>query len=265
MIGGGVLLVVALGLGAVYAALTGGLAASPSAGGTTSTSSSSSTSPGGSATSSGTPASSTAGSSGTPSASGAAGAATSGSTSPSSTTPASADTPAVAALASCTATVRAQQVLAKAAAASARDWRLHTDAQRKFDSGAFTMAQTEAQWAASRARGPADLAAYARAVQAVERAGAGCARVAAAASGSSAEATAKRCARRSTALARVARTGAVVNRQWAAHLTMMAHKEHSGAAEYRGRWADMVKDSGPALSAYRAAAAALAKAPACPT
>ena len=73
----------------------------------------------------------------------------------------------------------------------------------------------------------------------------------------------ERCATRSASLARVARTGAVVHEQWATHLAMMAHKEHTGAAAYLDRWAGMVKDAGPALSAYRAAAAALAKAPAC--
>ena len=265
MIGGAVLLVAALAVGGGYAVMNRGDADSPASGAAGTSTSSSSTSSGGSSPSSGTPSTSAAGSSGTASASGAASAAAAGSTSTSSTTPAGVDAPAVAALASCTTTVRAQERLARAAAASARDWGLHTDAQRKFDSGVFTAAQTKAQWAASKARGLADLAAYERAVKAVQRAGDGCRKGVAAAAGSPVEATAKRCARRSTALARVARTGGVVNRQWAAHLAMMAHKEHSGAAEYLDRWAGMVKESGPALAAYRAAAAALAQAPACPT
>ena len=265
IIGGGVLLAAALAVGVGYAAMNRGDAGAPTSGAAATTSSSSSTSSGGSSPTSGTPSTSAAGSSDTASAGGAVSAATPGSTSTSPTTPASVDAPAAAALASCTTTVRAQQGLARAAAASARDWGLHTDAQRKFDSGVFTAAQTKAQWAASKARGPADLAAYERAAKAVQRAGDGCRKVSVAVAGSPVEATAKRCAKRSTVLARVARTGGVVNRQWAAHLAMMAHKEHSGAAEYLDRWAGMVKDSGPALAAYRAAAAALAKAPACPT
>ena len=44
---------------------------------------------------------------------------------------------------------------------------------------------------------------------------------------------------------------------------MMAHKEHTERAAYLDRWVGMVDDAGPALTAYRAAAAALAKAPAC--
>ncbi len=159
--------------------------------------------------------------------------------------------------------VRAQEGLATAVAASARDWQLHTDAQRKFDSGTFTLAQTKAQWAASKARGPADLAAYSRAVKAVNSAGGACTGLEAAASGSSVEVTATRCAARSRALARVASTGATVHQQWEAHLAMMAHTDHTSAAAYLDRWASMVKDAGAALTAYRAAAAALAKAPSC--
>ena len=85
----------------------------------------------------------------------------------------------------------------------------------------------------------------------------------AAAAGSSVQVTAQRCAARSAALAQVARTGAVVQQQWAAHLAMMSHKEHLSAAAYLDQWDGMVKDAGPALTAYRAAAAALSKAPAC--
>lgn len=258
VIGAGVLLVAALAVGGVYAVMNADDATPPpSRAGATTTSPSSTSSSTSSGTSSGsTPSSST-------SSSGAAGASATSSTSSSAPGSATTDATAVTALASCTTTVRAQQGLARAVAASARDWALHTDAQRKFDSGEFTVAQTEAQWAASKARGPADLAAYTRAVKAVQRARGGCDRLAAATSGSSVEVPAKRCTTRSASLARVARTGAVVHRQWAAHLAMMAHKQHMGEAEYLDRWAGMVEDAKPALTAYRAAAAALAKAPPC--
>lgn len=254
VIGAGVLLVAALAVGGVYAVMNADDATPPPSGAGATTTSPSSTS---SSTSSGsTPSSST-------SSSGAAGTSATSSTSSSAPGSATTDATAVTALASCTTTVRAQQGLARAVAASARDWGLHTDAQRKFDSGEFTVAQTEAQWAASKARGPADLAAYTRAVKAVQRARGGCDRLAATTSGSSVEVPAKRCTTRSASLARVARTGAVVHRQWAAHLAMMAHKQHMGEAEYLDRWAGMVEDAKPALTAYRAAAAALAKAPPC--
>lgn len=261
MIGGAVLLVAALAVGAGYAAMNADDATSPPRGaGTTTTSSGSTPSSGSSASTTAGSASDTSSSSTSPGGTASASVPDPSSSTTSSTSP---DAAALAALASCTALVRAQQGLATAVAASARDWELHTDAQRKFDSGAFTEAQTTAQWAASKARGPADLAANTRAVKAVNRARGGCDRLAAATAGSSVERPGRRCATRSAALARVARTGAVVNRQWAAHLAMMAHKEQMGAAEYLDRWSAMVADAKPALTAYRAAAAGLAQAPPC--
>ncbi|SDO60288.1 hypothetical protein SAMN04489867_0128 [Pedococcus dokdonensis] len=258
VISGGALLVVALGVGGAYAAMTGGMARPPAAAGSSTTSSPSASSS--SSSSSTTPAST-----GTPSGQASTGTSSTPGSASSSTTSANADATAAAALATCVTTVRAQQSLATAAAASARDWRLHTDAQRKFDSGTFTVQQTKAQWAASKARGPADLAAWTRAVAAVDRVKGGCAGLATATAGSPAEGAAKKCTARTAALSKVAAAGAVVHRQWAAHLTMMAHKEHTAEAAYLERWAAMVEDAGPALATYRGAAAALARAPACAT
>lgn len=55
----------------------------------------------------------------------------------------------------------------------------------------------------------------------------------------------------------------MVNDQWAAHLDMMAHKDHYVTATYRAKWEGMVRAAQPALAAYRGAVDTLSHAPAC--
>lgn len=55
----------------------------------------------------------------------------------------------------------------------------------------------------------------------------------------------------------------MVNDQWAAHLGMMAHKDHYVTATYRAKWEGMVRAAQPALAAYRGAVDTLSHAPAC--
>ncbi|NNM45880.1 hypothetical protein [Knoellia koreensis] len=188
---------------------------------------------------------------------------TSGSSTTGSSTSSGPSAEATAALQRCVTTVRAQESLAKAVAGSAASWQTHTDAQRRMEAGTFTAAQTAAAWARSKARGPADLKAYATANAAVKQAGQGCADVDAKTAGSPLAAKASACAERSTRLAAVQAAGGKVQSEWSAHIAMMANKAHTNKAAYHERWLGMVKDAGPTLTAYRTAAAAAAKAPAC--
>jgi hypothetical protein len=61
----------------------------------------------------------------------------------------------------------------------------------------------------------------------------------------------------------VARTGRVVNGQWAGHLAQMKTKATSAGHAYHMEWLRRTTDAKAALAAYDQAAAALAKAPAC--
>lgn len=183
--------------------------------------------------------------------------------SPTTSTPTGPPAAATSALQDCVTTVRAQEGVAKAAASSAAHWTTHTDAQRRYDAGTFTLAQTTAAWAASKAKGPADLRAFATAGAAAKQAAGGCGQVVARTKGTELAAKAAACSQRSTALAAVVSTGTKVNNQWSAHQTMMAHKAHTDGVAYRNRWLAMVRDAQPALAAYRAAVASAAKAPAC--
>lgn len=191
---------------------------------------------------------------------------------PSATTPTSSATTADAALATaktalaaCVASIAPRKQLAQVAAASARDWRIHTDAQRKLDSGAWTLEQADAVWAQTQARGAADVKRFATAKAAVERAdgATACRSVTARTTSTSLAAKGKACASLDRALAAVASTGSVVNTQWAEHLEMMAAKPHTRAAAYHDRWMSMVAEAREPLQEYAAAAAALDRAPAC--
>jgi hypothetical protein len=171
------------------------------------------------------------------------------------------------ALAACAASLTPRRQLARAAAASARDWRIHTDAQRKLDSGAWTLEQADRVWAQTQARGSADVKRFATAKAAVGRADGAtvCRSVTARTAKTSLAAKGRACAALDRALAAAATTGSVVHGQWAEHLEMMAAKPHTRAAAYHDRWMSMVAAAPKPLKAYAAAADALARAPSCST
>lgn len=168
-------------------------------------------------------------------------------------------------LATCRAHVAAQERLARAAADSARDWRTHTDAQLRLDSGAWTLAQAEAAWNASMDRGTADIQQFTQATRAL-RTGSGaaaCRSVVADTASTDLAAQGRSCAARDRALAAVGSAGTVVNSQWAEHLVMMANKPHANAADYHDRWVAMVAAAKAPLQRHAVAAEALRRAPAC--
>jgi hypothetical protein len=170
------------------------------------------------------------------------------------------------ALSVCREAVAAREEVVRAASASARDWRLHTDAQRRLDDGAWTVARTRQVWAASKARGAADLQRFAAAAERATAADAvgACRSVVRDTAGTDLTAAAERCLARDRALAAVVSAGTVVNGQWAAHVAMMADKAHTDAAAYHDRWVSMVREAGEPLRRYDVAVTALRRAPECP-
>jgi hypothetical protein len=168
------------------------------------------------------------------------------------------------ALTTCAATIAAREQLARAAAASARDWSTHTGAQRRLDIGEWTLAQATAAWASSKAHGPADVKQFAAATAAVEAAdSSACGAVVTDTASTSLAGKGTACAAREKALVSVASIGSVVNAQWAAHLEMMAGKAHTNQGDYHDRWVTMVAEAQAPLKRYAAAAAALDRAPEC--
>ncbi|KGN41616.1 hypothetical protein [Knoellia aerolata] len=162
--------------------------------------------------------------------------------------------------AKCVAEVASATRLANAVATSATHWRQHVAAQLAWDARTQSFATTKAQWAASRAFGPADEREFAAATQA---AGASKGACAAAVSAAPPVAATTACASRLKALESAVATGTVVHRQWSAHLLMMQQKEHADMGAYHRRWIAMVRDAQAPLRTHAAAAAAVGAAPAC--
>ena len=169
------------------------------------------------------------------------------------------------ALASCRSGVTQRERLAEAAAVTARDWKAHTDAQRQLVRGTWSVAQAEAVWGKTKARGSQDTEQFLSAAAKV-REGSGaadCGSVVADTASTPLAEKGTRCAARVKALGDVASTGAVLNAQWAAHVEMMANKAHTDHAAYHDRWVRMVAQAQVPLQRYAKASETLSKAPAC--
>ena len=169
------------------------------------------------------------------------------------------------ALASCRSGVTQRERLAEAAAVTARDWKAHTDAQRQLERGTWSVAKAEAVWDKTKARGSQDTKRFLSAAAKVREnsSAADCGSVVADTASTSLAEKGTRCAARVKALGVVASTGAVLNRQWAAHLEMMADKAHTNDAVYHDRWVTMVAQAQAPLQRYAKASETLSKAPTC--
>lgn len=159
-----------------------------------------------------------------------------------------------AALDACVTEVQAAEKVADAVAASAKSWKQHSGAQVKFDAGEYTQKEAKKAWADSKARGPKDVKRYSRAVKAAKSTKQACSEA------GDGEAVTD-CTDRLKALKTVNKQGALVHRQWTAHLDMMASQEKG--ATYQKRWERMVTKAGPALDDYEKALTDLNEAPAC--
>ncbi|MFC7486145.1 hypothetical protein ACOCJ7_12925 [Knoellia sp. CPCC 206453] len=162
--------------------------------------------------------------------------------------------------AACVAQVRAAEGIAAAAKNSAAHWKAHTDAYLQKKNGKFTLAQTKAQYAASKSFGLADEKAIAATTKAFTATGAACGDAARAAS---ADADIAACTTRLKALEAVRLTGTKVQDEWSAHLRMMDKKAHTDGGAYFTTWVKAVGSAQKSVPAYAAAAAVVAKAPAC--
>ncbi|MFV0460004.1 MAG: hypothetical protein ACK5MT_14660 [Actinomycetales bacterium] len=166
-----------------------------------------------------------------------------------------------AALDSCWATVSAGNTLADALIHSGGDWQVHTDAQRRLDAGQFTKDQAAADWADTKSRGDADVAAVHAARASWDEAAPGCQDLQAVGPGANSQAQA--CLARYDALTRFIPVGTVVADQWQAHVKMMAGKSMTDPNEYHERWVAMVTESAQPLADFAVARAELDQAPTC--
>ncbi|MFZ1579366.1 MAG: hypothetical protein WAT47_13570 [Nostocoides sp.] len=198
----------------------------------------------------------------TSAASGSSSTTTSASPTSTSATP-DAEMAAATALASCQGEVAAGERLAKAAAASASDWKTHAGAQISLDNGTISYARATELWAASRANGPRDVQRFVAADTAYAGARGGCDDVDAVTAGTAHEDRARDCQERASVLAELAKAGRTVNTQWADHQEQMATRDTDAGPAYHAEWIHFVEKSRAALGSYATQAKRVAQAPAC--
>jgi hypothetical protein len=145
---------------------------------------------------------------------------------------------------------------------AAMHWAQHVAAQTSFDAKKITAAQAKAQWAASKAFGPADMAASAAAETAYRAAASACGTPARAVDPAR-MAAAHACSTFATKQAGAIGLGRAVVAQWAAHLDMMGHKADMTEQQYMAKWTAMVQAAAVPLAAFFAAAKAVGTAPSC--
>lgn len=146
----------------------------------------------------------------------------------------------VAARRRCEEAVAAARQAVAAARPSYSHWAGHVRAELDYDAGAATLEQTRARWAATKATGDADVAAFAAAYARFDRVRGGCA------DGSGPPAAVpdpvmSTCRPEFAAASTAVAAGKAVVDDWAAHVEMMKGKEHTDPAQYGQRWRDMVR------------------------
>ncbi len=185
---------------------------------------------------------------------------------PATPTTSAADAAARAALTACVDRQNAAKGLVDAMATGAGHWGDHLQGQTDISSGKRSYIDVKTTtWGPTKAAGPGDVAAF-QAGQTAYAAAPGCP-TSAGQLPAPAEVAPKlqACAARETSLDAVVATGTVVLGDWTTHLTEMAqHSDgHLDGSQAEATWIQRWEDAPAHLDPYRAAAAALAAAPAC--
>lgn len=150
------------------------------------------------------------------------------------------------------------------AADSSRDhWGSHVRAQADYDSGAISQQQMLDIFAATRAAGPADLAAYEAAEAQYAPVSSGCAGLDPNGVGPRWQPVAAQCRQRASEQVSALQAGAAVVADWRAHVAMMQNKPHTDPDAYGQMWRQMVTAAPPHLNGFTDARDALSQQPPC--
>ena len=188
---------------------------------------------------------------------------TSSSSSSSSSTTAETKATAPAELAACADETAAGDALVAAMQSSARDWRLHTEAQRKMDAGEYSRDKTLQVWAESKARGPDDLKGVTAAKTTYDDARGACADLEQVDVPDAYADAADACVQRAAAMRTAIEDGLQVNQEWADHIEMMDKKDQMDGDTYHARWMRMVDAAPASLDAFVSSSGDLSAAPRC--
>src|SRR5690349_14457503 len=141
-----------------------------------------------------------------------------------------------AALGRCRGEILAGEAVARAGAASYRDWSRHVQVQLALDAGRTTWLGAVGAWSATRAAGTGDAVGFARAVRLRAATGHACAALATTATGPL-RAAAGGCVARSGALDRLAAAATPVTAAWAHHLAVTTTEAaHAPGGPQAGAW-----------------------------
>lgn len=184
-------------------------------------------------------------------------------TSSSSSTTTKAEAGARVGLAACAKETAAGDKLVAAMQNSARDWRLHTEAQTKMDSGEYTRDQTLEVWADSKARGADDLKGVSAAKTSYDDAKGACADLEAVDVPDTYADAAGACTQRAAAMRTAIEDGLQVNQEWADHIEMMDNKDQMDGDAYHAQWMGMVDAAPGSLDDFASSSDDLSGAPDC--
>lgn len=167
------------------------------------------------------------------------------------------------ALAACVDILQRGAAVVAAADASRDHWGTHVRAQTDYDAGAISKQQMLDRFAATKAAGPADLAAFDAAEAAYRPVDSGCAGLDPNALDERWRPVAAQCTQRAAGLATALQAGEAVVGDWRAHVQMMQNKPHTDPNAYGKMWRDMVNAAPPHLDGFTAARDALNAQPPC--
>ena len=167
------------------------------------------------------------------------------------------------ALAQCHARVAAGNEWAAVTATSASHWKQHYMASVRYNDGEISLEQAEAEFAESKAQGPADMRALSEAESQYSRLRGACADLVVDDMPEGWSQEAQQCLDRAEAIDEVVATGTEVNDDWSHHLEMMRTKADTDPEVYQQRWRAMVQAAPETMGPYEAAASDLEDAPSC--
>lgn len=169
------------------------------------------------------------------------------------------------ALQACQIEVSTGEDWAGATSESASHWKQHYQASVDYNAGDITLKEAEDNFAASKAKGDADVKAVTASQEAYEDAAGACAKMSAEDLPAHVSEVAQACRERAEAIDKAIPLGTEVNGDWSAHLEMMKSKDDTDPAEYDKRWQMMVQMAPDGMEPYEEAAAVLEDAPECTT
>lgn len=191
--------------------------------------------------------------------------ATSSTTTSAPPTTSSVNAAATSAIEGCVTRQNAAQAVVDTASKGAKDWSDHVQGQNDIDSGARTLIDVKTNtWGPTRAAGPGEVAAFQGALNNYT-AVSGCQDVDSVTASGDMKAKLDACAAHQKALDAYVDAAKAVIADWQTHLSEMAdHADgHINSYEAQANWLKRWKDAPSHLDPYKAAADALAKAPAC--